>query len=193
MTLAASSSGAGSASAYPYLQTGDHLLQHTSGIFERLTCPTAPPEQQFRRDAQRDLVGRLGAQVQPDGRMHARERLRRHPVAQEVAEDRADLAYTADHADITRRRIQRRAQNLLVGAMPACNDHDGGHGIGAALQQMLGHLADERLHALRQRRRAHELGAVVEQCHAPAQWDGEPRERLSDITGASHQQPWLWA
>ena len=96
---------------------------------------------------------------------------RRHPVAQEVAEDRAHLAGAADHADIARRRIQRRAQHLLVRAMPACNDHDGGHGIGAALRRSLGHLADERLHALRQRRRAHELRAVVQQCHAPAQWD----------------------
>ena len=77
--------------------------------------------------------------------------------------------------------------------MAARHDHDGGHRIGPALAQMRGHLADQRLHALRQRRRAHELGAVVQQRHAPAQRGRQPRQRLRHIARASHQQPRLRA
>src|SRR5262249_6907267 len=50
--------------------------QDASAPAQGRAAATAQPEQQLRRDAERDLVRSLGVQVQPDRRVDALQRLR---------------------------------------------------------------------------------------------------------------------
>jgi hypothetical protein len=57
-----------------------HPQASTRFSFHRLSRPLIPEHQDLRHDADRDLFGRFGVQLQPDRRMDPRSSLRNaHP------------------------------------------------------------------------------------------------------------------
>src|SRR5579863_7236611 len=76
------------------------LAEDVVGVAQGLRRAAAAPAQQLGGDTEGDLVGGLGVQIEADGRIHPRQRLRRDARAQQRLEDSARFAGAADHADV---------------------------------------------------------------------------------------------
>src|SRR5450755_245025 len=83
------------------VQLNNHFLfQQVVNLIEGRAAGLLAHHQHLSRDAQRDLVGSLSAQVQADGSVHLRQALACNAIFEQFFEDTAHLARTADHANI---------------------------------------------------------------------------------------------
>ena len=81
---------------------------------------------QLGEDADGDLLRRDGADVEADRRVHARQRLGRHPVRRQRVVDARDLGAAADQAEVAQLARRQRAQRLEIVGVAARDDHDVG-------------------------------------------------------------------
>src|SRR6266545_4593585 len=92
-------------------------LQRRAGDV-RFVDAAAADGNQLGEDADGDLFGRNGADVEPDGRMDARETLDRHPLLDQRVVDLFHLRLAADETDVPEVARRQRTQRVEVVPMP---------------------------------------------------------------------------
>ena len=88
-------------------------------------APCTQNGEDFRHDADRDLGGRLGADIESDGREDVSELFRSNSELGERIKDLLHLSPTADHAEIAHAAgAHRGVERLAVKIMIAADQHE---------------------------------------------------------------------
>src|SRR5712691_783614 len=84
--------------------------------------PDPPDLNQLRNDRDGNLFRQYCGDIQADRHVHTLEALTWYALRFELFRDGSNLALTADHADVSRVRLDSPAKNVLVFLMPSRDD-----------------------------------------------------------------------
>src|SRR5579884_458534 len=171
-----------------YLFNRQRLVQQMAQLFKRGTGAVFAQHEHLGGNAERDLVRRLRAEIEADGRVNLRQPLAGNALVVEVAENLFNLAGAADHAHIVRVRLQRRLERVFVEVMAARDNDDPAGLVRHQGAQRLRNIAKGKLHVVAECLRVGEVAAIIDDHDAKIKLGGQSGQGLSNVARACDNQ-----